>query len=146
MNPKKMLNIDSEIQQRLNQLAQEAKLQVPRIESRNFVSKEINQAVLKSQGIKVTEYKVDTYLGLVVDTLVDGVEFHPLDQSTAYLPLGLDPALYVGIRRQGDMLNLKLQLKLPVFVLDEDQSFKELILTADNTPLSLLAKPYYRKP
>ena len=140
-----MLDISPEIQEKLNQLAKESKLSVPRIESRNFVSQEINQAVLKAKGQEVTEYKIETYLGMVIETLTDGIEFLPLDQSTAFIPLSSEPSLYVGFRRQGDMLNLKLQLNLPVFVVDEDQSFHELALTTQNTPSGLFNKTYYRK-
>lgn len=131
--------ISNERQKQLVDLATVIKLPVPRIESRNFISQELNKVTL------VNEYKVETYLGLVLDTLMDGLSFVNLDRSTAFLPLVADPSLYVGFRRKGDMFNLMSQLNLPAFIVDEDGSFEELIMKTEDLPGALFNKPYFKK-
>lgn len=109
-------------------------LPVPRLETRNFY--QYNSAP--------HEYKIYTYYMLVFEPLVGGkIDVSIIDSSVATIPISRKEELYIGWRREGDMLNLMTQLNLRAFIVDHKSlKSKELRLSDDNCPNGLKTKAY----
>jgi hypothetical protein len=114
--------------------AQKSDLPVPRLETRNFYQKPHNSV----------QFEIITYFLLVFEPLFGKTEVSILDSSVATVPIVKNDPLYIGWRREGDMLNLMTQLNLPAYIVDNDsQEYKKIELTFMNCPNGLKDKSYF---